>query len=366
MTLQRERRGAHPYYMYDAIQGQPGAIARILNEEVEQVRALARSIGEAQRVHIVGIGTSWHASLVGEHLLRAVAGVEGARAWNSFEFCAYPPTLGPQDVVVVMSHRGTKRYSAQALQMAKGAGARTAVVTGVGSEARTELADHVIRTSVPDPSSAFTISHTAAMTALAMLAVEVGEARSAPAAPPVREALGRLPALVEEALAQETGIEEWAHQARDSQRFYFAGWGPNTPTAYEVALKIKESSYLVTEGFQLEQYLHGPYVATHDGVMMTLVAPPGAGQERAATIISAVNTVGGRTVGIVEQGDAQIAPLVRTAIFMPPTPEPLTPIVYLAPLQLFTYWLALEHSRNPDTFRLDDPLHQKAREGYQL
>ena len=123
MTTQAERRTAHPYYMYDAIQGQPEAIARVLSEETGSVATLARSVADSRRVHVVGIGTSWHASLVGEHLLREVGGLANVRAWNSFEFCAYPPELASEDVVIVLSHRGTKRYSAQALQLAKSAGA---------------------------------------------------------------------------------------------------------------------------------------------------------------------------------------------------------------------------------------------------
>ncbi len=366
MTTIREPRTGHPYYMHDMIQGQPASIARILNEEGDAVKSLAGMVASSERIHVVGIGTSWHAAIVGEHLLRLSGGHEDARAWNSFEFCTYPPTLGPQDTVVVLSHSGAKQYSAKALEMAKAAGAKTANVTSLESEAKADLANVVIRTSIRDKSSAFTISHTGAMTVLAMLAAEVGVLVGRAEAQTLQSDLGGLSKLVEGALPEEPAIQRWAQQAQDVQRFYFAGWGPNASTAFEVALKIKEAAYKTTEGFQLEQYLHGPYVATEPGTMVTYIAPPGSVQERLKDIIGATATVGARTAALVERGDIEISNLVNTAISLPAVPEALTPIVYLVPLQLFTYWLAVRDGRNPDTFRLNDPVHSAARERYAL
>ena len=262
--------------------------------------------------------------------------------------------------MIVLSHRGTKRYSARSLEMARANGATTAVVTAIGSDARTDLADVVVRTSERDVSSAFTIGHTTAMTVLAMVAAEVGETSE------FQRSLTGLPQLVREALGQEGSVRRWAEESLERQRLYFAGWGPNASTAYEVALKIKESSYGVAEGFQLEQFLHGPFVATDSGCMVTFIAPPGRPQERVADLIGAAGAVGADTACLVERGDETLSGLVRTPIFMPPAPEALTPIVYLAPLQLFTYWLAVGKKRNPDTFRLDDPDHRAAWEKYEL
>lgn len=86
--------------MHEAIIGQPDAVAAFLDREREQVKELARTLAGTKRIHIVGIGTSWHAALVGEHLLRTVAGREDVRAWNSFEFCLYPPAIAESDAVM--------------------------------------------------------------------------------------------------------------------------------------------------------------------------------------------------------------------------------------------------------------------------
>ena len=197
-----------------------------------------------------------------------------------------------------------------------------------------------------------------------MLAIELGLRAGKPEAAALQKELGRLPGFVEAALAQEPAIQNLAQQAQDVKRFYFVGWGPNASTAYEVAMKIKEAAYLTTEGFQLEQYLHGPYVATAPGTMVTYIAPPGPGRDRLINIIGATSTVGARTVALVEGEDPEISSLVHTAISLPAVPEALTPIVYLATLQLFTYWLAVRAGQSPDTFRFNYPVYMAAREKY--
>ncbi|MCY4651678.1 MAG: hypothetical protein OXC95_00775, partial [Dehalococcoidia bacterium] len=107
MTLSPER-AAHPYHMHDAIMAQPHATARVVAEERDNVLRLAELVRDSASLHVVGIGTSWHAALVAEDLLRNHGGRQDARAWNSFEFCDRPPTLGGDDAVIVLSHRGTK------------------------------------------------------------------------------------------------------------------------------------------------------------------------------------------------------------------------------------------------------------------
>lgn len=352
-------REVHPYHMHDCIQDQPEAISQILGAQGSAADEVAELASKAGKVHVCGIGTSWHASLVGEHLFRAV-GLSEARAWHSFEFASYPPPLSSDDLVIVMAHSGTKRYSGEALALAKMMGASTTLVTCQTSEASLDQADVVVRTTYRDRSSAFTISHTGAMTALAMIAsrVEGGKALS-------RE-LEKLPSAVASALETEEQVQELVGQVKDFGWHCFAGWGPNASTAYEVALKINEAAYDVTTAFQLEQFLHGPFVATGPRCSVTLIAPPGPGYDRAIEIGKAARATGAGLTALVSERDEDMASVADNVVRLPGVVESLSPIIYLVPLQLFTYWLALERGRNPDTFRLDDPTHLAAREHYSL
>ncbi|MDA1188755.1 MAG: SIS domain-containing protein [Chloroflexi bacterium] len=362
MTTKSSLRTSHPYYMYDCIQDTPNAIREVLESQQTAVKALGDRIRDARNVHIVGIGTSFHAALVGEYLLRMVAEVDNARAWNSFEFHSFPPLLIADDVVIVMSHRGMKRYSLWSLEQAKKSGAYTAIITGKNSKARRDLADAVIETSYQDKSSAFTISHSAAMTALAMLALEAGEGS---------ELLGNadmqaLPNQVAAELRKELQVQAIAKALKGASRWVFAGWGPNSATAYEVALKINEAAYLATNGYQLEYFFHGPFVATSQGVVVCLIAPPGKGYDRAVQLAKSSKETGATVVALVQEGDEEMSRIADYTLTLAPTPKYLTPIVYLAPLQLLTYWLALELGKNPDTFRLNEPRHMAAMKPVEL
>ena len=359
MTSRPPRREGHPYYMHDCIRDQPETIAQILETQGPVADELAALASKERRTYVCGIGTSWHAALVGEHLFRSV-GLHDAHAWNSFEFVSYPPPLTEEDLVIVMAHSGTKRYSTEALRLAKESGATTAIVTCQTSEARLEEADVVVRTTYRDRSSAFTVSHTGAMTALALIASKL----------PGGEELGRelvgLPDAVASALKSEPVVKELVGQVREFGSYCFAGWGPNASTAYEAALKINEATYDVTAAFQLEQFLHGPFVATGPRWSVTLVSPPGPGYGRSLEIGRAVKATGAGLTALVTEGDEEMASLADHAVRLPSVTEALSPIVYVAPLQLFTYWLALDRGKNPDTFRLDDPTHLAAREHYSL
>ena len=359
MATRPPPRQGHPYYMHDCIHDQPEAIANVLRSQVEAAEEIAALASEARRTYVCGIGTSWHAALVGEHLFKT-AGHHDAQALHSFEFAAYPPPLSGDDLVIVMAHSGTKHFSGEALRLAKESGAKTAILTCETSEARLELADVVLRTTYRDRSSAFTVSHTGAMTALALIASKLlGGAELG------RELEG-LPNAMASALECEPVVRELVGQVREFGWYCFAGWGPNASTAYEAALKINEATYDVTTAFQLEQFLHGPFVATGPRCSVTLIAPPGPGYERSLEIGRAVKATGGGLSALVAEGDEEMAAVADHSVRVPSVTEALSPIVYVAPLQLFTYWLALDRGKNPDTFRLDDPTHLAAREHYSL
>ncbi len=359
MVTRPPRRDGHPYHMHDCIHDQPNAIAQILESQVLAADELAARATRARRIHLCGVGTSWHAALVGEHLFKAV-GLAETRAWNSFEFASYPPPLTGDDLVIVMAHSGTKRYPSEALSLAKEAGASTAIVTSQTSQANLEQADVVVRTTSRDRSAAFTVSHTGAMAALALVASRLPDGKE------VGRDLARLPSFVASALEKEEEVRQLVERVQDFRWYCFAGWGPNTSTAYEAALKVNEAAYDVTTAYQLEQFLHGPFVATGPRCLVTLVAPPGPGYERSVEVGKAVKATGAGLAALVAEADEEMTSVADNVLVLPSVAEALSPIVYVVPLQLFTYWLALERGRNPDTFRLDDPTHRAARAHYSL
>jgi glucosamine--fructose-6-phosphate aminotransferase (isomerizing) len=350
-----EPRSRHPYHMYGAIFAQPEAFARVIEKNGAAADEFAAGASSCGRLFLVGIGTSYHAARIGEYLLREYGGLD-ARAVHSFDFALYGPELAPGDCVVALSHRGTKRYTAQALQRAIEAGCRTALVTGEGGSVSVR-ADPVFRTVAQEGSAAHTVSHTAAISVLAHLAGRIGYHRTGSETLDEAFLRSELPAALGAALGAESRVEILAHEHLGRRRIWIVGGGPGAVVAEEIALKIKETSYLQAEGMSTETMLHGPFQCVEAEDLFVLVAPAGAAQERTLEVAELAAEIGGSCLvvgdGSVDRGRAEV-------VGVPEVPEPFSALTCLLPLQLFTYHLALARGTNPDNFRADDPRFARA------
>ena len=354
--------------MYDAIMRQPEALEEMLSKHSNAVQPVAAELARKRHIYLVGIGTSWHAGLVAGHWFRKFAGTGPViEVRHSFEFCAYPPNLTEDDGVVVISHRGTKTYSYLALEMAKSSGAYTVAITSTEPGPRITVADVQFQTVPPERSAAFTISYTTALMVMGMLSAAMGgwTDQSGDVAQ-LRARLDEIPAASEQVLARQGEIQRIARRFQSRQRFLCAGWGPNTASAYEVALKIKETSACDSEGLQIEQLLHGPFCSVNQKCLVTIVAPPGFGYERAMNVTRASTAVGAPVWALVQEGDILLSDLSTASFTMPEMPEFWSPLVYVLPLQLFTYYLALTRGAHPDLFQQNNPMQAAARRHYEL
>jgi len=361
-----EARTRHPFHMYDAIQGQPDTFARMVQRHDGALEALAARIASAGRVFVVGTGTSHHAALIGEHLLRVYGGDVAVHAYPAFDFALYGPPLGARDWVIGISHRGNKNYTVQSLARARAAGCSTALVTGEGNPDGRAEADAVFHTVAQEQSSTHTISYIAAIAVLSTLAGHLGHRRTGARILPKRVLSDDVPAALREALTREADAAAWARTHVGRRRIWLSGGGPSAVTALEIALKIKEAAYLGAEGMPIETFLHGPFQCAAPEDLFVLIAPAGAAQERVAALGGMVADIGAAYLAV---GDAARHPLQAGAAgwcAVPPVPEPFTALTCLVPLQLFAYHLALVRGTNPDGFRLDDPRFAKARARIQL
>jgi len=353
-------RSGHPYYMHDAIYAQPGALRLVLRGQEATLTAAAERLRAMDRVILSGIGTSWHATLVGELLLAHVGRLgHRVRAFHSFELKNYWPEPDARTGVIVVSHRGTKRFSLEALAKAKTSAGVEVVITGKGSGEGLAIADYTLRTVDQESSAAHTVSYTCAMSLLAALAAELGGNDE------IRHALQAIPDQVATLLGQEAW-DDLAARFADRRCYYFVGGGPNTATALEAALKMNEANHTKTVGMNCEQFLHGPWAALDPTDVVFVVALPGPAYERSLAVAQAARAIGAPVVALVREGDREIAALAAETIAIPEISELLSPILTVVPLQLLTYHLALQRGVNPDTMRADQPAHGRARAGLAL
>jgi glucosamine--fructose-6-phosphate aminotransferase (isomerizing) len=347
-------RAGHPFHMHDAIYAQPGALRLVTRGNSEVLATASERLRGMDRLILTGVGTSWHAALVGE-LLFAHIGRFGARAraLSSFELAGYWPAPDARTAVLLVSHRGTNQSSRDALARARTGGAATLAVTGKGSDCAAS-ADHVLHTVEQEASQAHTVSYTCALALLASLAAGVGADDDTPLA------LEAIPDQLALLLGQESW-EELAARFGDRRRYFFVGGGPNTATAYEAALKMSETSYLTAAGFNCEEFLHGPWAAMEARDLLALVVLPGPSREPGVAAARLAKEVGATVLAIVQEGDRTLAGLATETIEIPAVNELLSPILTVVPFQLLTYHWAVLRGTDPDTLRAGDPAYDRAR-----
>lgn len=347
--------------MYDAMREQPDVFAEVATRTTPAVEAIAGRLAACDRLYLVGIGTSYHAALAGEHLVRTYGGGIPVQAIHAFDFALYGPALQPRDAVITVTHRGTKRYTLDSLTRAREAGCPTVVITGEGPDDRAG-ADLVLHTVAQERSSAHTVSYAGAVAALSAVAAAVGSARLR--RPTLDPALQRsaVPAAIRGALALEDKIAGRTRGLGSGLRVWLVGGGPGAVAAIEGALKVKETSYITAEGMSAEAMLHGPFQSSEPEDLFILIAQGGPAQNRVADVAAAVREIGAGLVVVDDGTAAALAPAGDPAArwSVPAVPEPFTALTCAVPLQLFSYHLALSRDTNPDGFRLEDPRFARA------
>jgi len=350
--------------LYRSIHAQPEAVRNLLKDWDRPTRA-AEKLARTSRILLAGIGTSFHAAMVGEYLLRFA----GAEAWavRSFEFVNYPRPLRPDDGVIVISHRGSKLHGNMAVQHALEAHVLTIGITG--KQSKMQGPDIILETVEQDPSSTHSISYVAALTRLGQIAVRLAAISGhTEAGQRLEQGLGQLPSLMEDILARENEVRQAAQEAvANARRLYFIGAGPNAATAPEGALKAKAASYVTAEGFELEQAIHGPQVAFEADDLIIPIRVPGPGQARMSDLLLLLSEIGSLVWMIGEVPSAETGALFDRDDWsrfslgdITGLPEELTPLLAALPVQLLAEFLAEARGTNADSFRADQEVYRRA------
>ncbi len=360
VTQSAVRRSAHPYHIYDAIQQQPDRIAQLLENTGAEIERAAEAAASRQRLVLAGIGSSYHAALIGAHFLRHLSGGRTVPlVEHSFEFVHYPFVIDSADMAIIISHGGSND-SLRAMNLFSSAGSGTIAVVGREAGDQLKSADIVIPTCEREDSFAHTKSYTTALAALAAFSVQLAQRRGwIGNDSEARAAVDRLPGRMRAALGAESKAREAAREIAKRKRWIFAGAGPNWPTACEGALKVKETSYLPADGFETEQFLHGPQAELDSRAAVTVFLTGGPTDQRAKQLLRLCGELGVLRVAVAAAGVNEIP--AEYSIEVPEMAEWLSPFVQVVAAQLLSYFVALECGSNPDTGREDHAAYVRAR-----
>ncbi len=327
--------------MYKMIKKQPEMIQYAIENCAKAASDAARLMKD-KRIYITGCGSSFHAALYGEYVLRA-SGVD-AFAVHASDILHYTPNL-KNSVAIVVSHSWRTRTTLKALQVLQ-----KKRITCIGITANKTvkgLASIVRPSSEFDESDCVTMGYTTKLVALALIARYSDEE------------LRKVPTLVDDVLNTENQIKDLVHTYSTKKRFFVLGAGPNTATAYEMALKMKEGNFSDAEGMQLEQTLHGSVSGIDaDDVVFLIASHSSNTYRRTLDTARALKEIGASTIAVTDSND--MTSICKDVIKVPPCSEHLSPIVSIVPLQLFAYHLAAINNINPDLTREDDRRYRNA------
>jgi glutamine---fructose-6-phosphate transaminase (isomerizing) len=326
---------------------------RVFLEEMvisdEQLRAV-------ERVTILACGTSWHAGLLGKYLIEQLAQVPVEVDYGS-EYRYRHPIVSPNTLAVVITQSGETADTLAALREAKRqAGCSIAICNVVGSMATRETDGTIYTHAGPEIGVASTKAFTSQLVALYLLGLRLAQVRGAlslDASKAHVDALLQLPLLLEQTLKLSDEVAEIAARFHSRTDFLYLGRGLNYPIALEGALKLKEISYIHAEGYPAGEMKHGPIALIDEQMPVVALAPADAVFEKMLGNMQEVKARGGSVIALTTQGTGSklAAVLDRSRDFileLPASPELLTPILMVVPLQLLAYDIAVRRGCDVD------------------
>ena len=344
--------GGYPHFMLKEICEQSETVRSTLRGRLLVAEGTARLDGlnltagacrEIQRVAIVACGTSWHAGLVGRHILEELVRIPVSVEYAS-EYRYRRQLRLPGTVTIAISQSGETADTLEALRAAKAAGSTVlGLVNVVGSTIARNADGGVYLHAGPEIGVASTKAFTAQVVALLLLGLYLGRQRGLPAerGRALVAQLVRLPELVERALAVEPQVKALAERYADAPNALYLGRGANFPVALEGALKLKEISYIHAEGYPAAEMKHGPIALIDENMPVVCVAPQDPVYAKVVSNMQEVKARGGRLIAITSEGNGDLSHLVDHQIAVPASPPLITPVLTVIPLQLLAYHIAV-------------------------
>ena len=347
-AVQAEK-GGFKHYMLKEIHEQPRAVADTLVGRIDlehddvTLDGLDLEVAKLKRIVFVACGTSYHASLVGEFMIEALARLP-VEVDLASEFRYRDPLVGPGDLVIAVSQSGETLDTMEAVREAKAKGAKVLAISNVLESSIPRLADHAFYTHAgPEIGVASTKAFTTQLVAMALLAIYLGRRTGALTRERARAVLAelvQLPVKMRDVVETGAQLQALARRYGQANGFLFLGRGSQYPIALEGALKLKEISYIHAEGYAAGEMKHGPIALIDSELPVVVLVPRGPYYDKAISNLAEVRARQGKVLAVATRGDNEIGGHADDVILIPDTALELQPILTVLPLQLLSYYVA--------------------------
>lgn len=360
MSISQLEKGGYPSFMLKEIFEQPTTLRECIRGRVVEngqrviisgVRDHKEKFLNAKRIVIVACGTSWHAALIGKYLIQEMCHIAVEVEYAS-EFRYSNPVLGKDDIVIALSQSGETADTLAAVKIARSMGAFVfGISNAVGSSIPRETDSGAYIHVGPEIGVASTKAFTGQVMVLTMIAMAIADLRGTLTADEIAglgKVILKMPELVEHVLKLNDKIERLSLIYTYARNFLYLGRGYNYPVALEGALKLKEISYIHAEGYPAAEMKHGPIALIDAEMPSVIVAPRDHLYEKIVSNVQQVKARGGSIIAIVTEGDSVIRNIADHVLEVPEVPECLSPIITSIPLQLLSYYIAINKGKDVD------------------
>lgn len=353
LNLGQLEKGGYPHFMLKEIFEQPDCIRDCMrgrvNVEANNVVLSAvidhkERLLQAKRFIIVACGTSWHAALIGKHLIESFCRIPVEVEYAS-EFRYRDPVIDQNDVVIAISQSGETADTLAAVELSRTRGAFIyGICNAIGSSVpRATHTGSYIHVG-PEIGVASTKAFTGQVTVLTMLALTLAKEKGTIAKETYLEIvqeLNRIPEKMREVLKQNEDLAELSKIFTYAHNFIYLGRGYSYPVALEGALKLKEISYIHAEGYPAAEMKHGPIALIDAEMPVVVIATQNGLYEKVLSNIQEIKARKGRVIAFVTKGDTVISRIADYVVELPSTLECLDPLIATVPLQLLAYHIAV-------------------------
>lgn len=353
-------KGGFPHFMLKEIFEQPETILNAMRGRLNTKEGTAHLGGpkiskkesrEIERIVIIACGTAWHAGLVAKYMLEELAEIPTEVEYAS-EFRYRNPLVNDKTLVVAISQSGETADTLAAVREANRRGAKTmGIINVVGSTIAREVnSGGTYVHAGPEIGVASTKAFTSQLTALTLLTLFLGRIRNIPLlkGEKIVKALSKIPKQVEEILKKAKEVKKIAKKYAKYNDFLYLGRGIQYPIALEGALKLKEISYIHAEGYPSAEMKHGPIALIDKNTPSVFIALKDELYDKTISNIEEVKARSGKIIAVATEGNKRIKNYADDVIFVPDTEKFVSPLLTVVPLQLLSYYIALERGCDID------------------
>ncbi len=352
-------KGGYAHFMLKEIYEQPAAVRRAVNGRIRDGRVVLsdltmtdKEIRGIGRICIVACGSSYHVGMVGKYTLERMLR-RPVEVCLASEFRYSDPLVGDGDLVIVISQSGETLDTMAALREARKRGARVlGIVNVVGSSIARESDDVLYTWAGPEIAVATTKAYSTQMAVLHLLGLYFGDVMGTvdyETYSAMVRGLEALPAQMEQILAHTEDIQAAAKWLAGEEDVFFLGRNLDYALSLEGSLKLKEISYIHSEAYASGELKHGTISLIREGTPVIAVATYLPLLDKAVSNVVEVQARGAKVLALTTEAGAQaLHKRVDTVLTVPEAEAMLLPQLGVVPLQLLSYYTALERGCDID------------------